>query len=224
MGPEYRLNFAEAVADRMVFVAPLPTDTTEEELQELFPDALRAVIAVDSKGNPKGYGYTEYSNEAAVKEAVDKYKGSLELRGEKLFVYKCCKDKPSGLLSDHVFKACQTKIRNLDMALKRQGRFMNPMEKRNIIKQIRAARQQLNQDMKIRDEMGLPLRLSQQREKERRTEREKQKSEEEAKGGEKKEKKEGDDDDEKMEDEDEEKEEKKEEKKEETKKTPTKAH
>ena len=42
------------------------------------------------------YGYTEYSNEAAVKEAVDKYKGSLELRGEKLFVYKCCKDKPSG--------------------------------------------------------------------------------------------------------------------------------
>jgi len=38
----------------MVFVAPLPTDTTEEELQELFPDALRAVIAVDSKGNPKG--------------------------------------------------------------------------------------------------------------------------------------------------------------------------
>jgi len=90
-----------------------------------------------------------------------------------------------------VFKACQTKIRNLDMALKRQGRFMNPMEKRNIIKQIRAARQQLNQDMRIRDEMGLPLRLSQQREKERRAEREKQKAEEEAKGD-KEEKKEGD--------------------------------
>ena len=31
-----------------------------------------------------------------MKEAVDKYKGTLELRGEKLFVYKCCKDKPSG--------------------------------------------------------------------------------------------------------------------------------
>ena len=62
------------------------------------------------------------------------------------------------------------------------------------LQQIRAARQQLNQDMRIRDEMGLPLRLSQQREKERRAEREKQKSEEEAKGDDK-EKKEGDDKD-----------------------------
>ena len=78
------------------------------------------------------YGYAEYHKESQVKSAITKYKDA-ELGGQKLFVYKVLKDRPTSLLSTKDFRNAMQTIKQAENVLNRQGRFMNPIQKRNLI-------------------------------------------------------------------------------------------
>jgi len=161
----------EPIGDRLLVFGPLPLDTTEDELHAFFTDAHRVVVAVDSKGQAKGYGYAEYTTEKEMKSAIDKYK-TAEFRGEKLFVYKVLRDRPTTLLSTKDFRQAMQAIRQSENMMKNQGRMLNQFQRQNILETKRDAKAQLARDLETRERMGLPLRLSQIKEKERLEKRE----------------------------------------------------
>eukprot|EP00771_Trimastix_marina_P004113 gnl/Trimastix_PCT/85.p1 GENE.gnl/Trimastix_PCT/85~~gnl/Trimastix_PCT/85.p1 ORF type:complete len:349 (+),score=81.92 gnl/Trimastix_PCT/85:98-1144(+) len=60
-----------------VFVANLPFSVTDEELNEMFESLSikEAHVAKTSSGGSRGFGFVDFENEAAQKEAIDKFNG-----------------------------------------------------------------------------------------------------------------------------------------------------
>ena len=65
---------------KKLYVGGLPFDTTESQLQTLFAsygEVVSAKLITDKfSGQSKGFGFVEFSEEAAAKEAVEKLNGS----------------------------------------------------------------------------------------------------------------------------------------------------
>ncbi|KAK2180136.1 hypothetical protein NP493_458g04036 [Ridgeia piscesae] len=79
--PEYN-------ASGYLYVANVPSTATEEELAALFPEAKIVILARDTNGQPKGYGYVNYETEEAAKDALyNRLTFPLVLRRHQLVVF-----------------------------------------------------------------------------------------------------------------------------------------
>ena len=81
-----------------IFVAGLPYDLDDAELEEIFEKfgkVLSAKVAIDREtGKSKGFGFVEMPNEAEAKDAIENL-NDISL-GKKPLIVKQAEDKPGG--------------------------------------------------------------------------------------------------------------------------------
>ncbi|MBS1620706.1 MAG: RNA-binding protein [Bacteroidetes bacterium] len=81
-----------------LFVAGLPYDLDDAELEEIFEKfgkIISAKVSMDREtGKSRGFGFVEMANEAEAREAIENLNG-ISL-GKKPMVVKAAEDKPKG--------------------------------------------------------------------------------------------------------------------------------
>lgn len=76
---------------KMVFVSNFAVDIREDNLQEVFPNAIEITIPTDRKGKSRCFGYVKFESEGEVQAALKRDREPLD--GRPLFVSPCQRDR-----------------------------------------------------------------------------------------------------------------------------------